>query len=227
MATSEAVLDQELDPELEALTATDPASIPPDVGDVDDGGLDADVLFDAVPPTAGLSTNQRIRARDRAMAAATLALQHNSEMHYTEDTPAQLAAQGGTPRRWDGIQTHRNARLGQFPAYADCSSFATWCLWNGLHLGFSAADVVNGESWSGGYTGSMLRHGSPVASADEMQRGDCVLYGDPGTTGKHTAIFVGRQSDGTLMVISHGGPGGPHFLKYDYRADIMGFRRYI
>jgi hypothetical protein len=226
MATTEAVLDQELDPELEALTETDPASIPADVGDVDDGSIETDATH-GVGPTSGLNVYQRIRARDRAVQAATLALQHASEIHYTEDTAAQLAAQGGQPRRWDGIRLHRNARLGAFPTYADCSSFATWCLWNGLHLGFACGDLVNGGSWAGGYTGSMLGHGSRVASADQMQRGDCVMYGDPGTAGKRTAIFVGRRSDGTLMVISHGSEGGPYYLNYNYRTDIMGFRRYI
>jgi hypothetical protein len=226
MTTADDTLDQALDAELEALIPADPGSIAPDAEDRPDDTFEPDPTFKE-RPDSGLGLLHRIRARDRAVQAATLALNRAAEIHYTEDTAAQIAAQGGVRRRWDGIRLHRNARLGQFPTFADCSSFATWCLWNGLHLAFDLGDNVNGGRWTGGYTGSMLDHGLVVDDADHLQRGDCVLYGVPGTVGKHTAMFVGRKSDGTLMVISHGQESGPHFINYDYRSDIMGFRRYI
>jgi hypothetical protein len=37
---------------------------------------------------------------------------------------------------------------------------------------------------------------------------------------------VGRQ-DGVPMVVSHGSEEGPFFIRYDYRSDVMQFRRYI
>jgi hypothetical protein len=37
---------------------------------------------------------------------------------------------------------------------------------------------------------------------------------------------VGRQ-DGVPMVVSHGSEEGPFYVRYDYRSDILEFRRYI
>jgi hypothetical protein len=167
---------------------------------------------------SGLSREHRIHARDRAVQAATLALHHAPVIHYTQG-----------PQRWEGIHQHKNARVGQFPHYADCSAFVTWCLWNGLVLsGFTRRDLVNGENWGGGYTGTMLDHGKAVQHLGNVQRGDAVIYGH-GSPGEHTAIVVGRSRGGTgkPMVISHGSEAGPFFLPYDYRDDVMGFRRYI
>ena len=78
-----------------------------------------------MPSASGLSRDQRIRCRDRVVQAARLTLANKEHTHYTEG-----------PLRWDGIKNRRNAEIGQFPEYSDCSSFATWCLWNGLVLRF-------------------------------------------------------------------------------------------
>jgi len=53
-----------------------------------------------------------------------------------------------------------------------------------------------------------------------------VIYGNGGT-GEHTAIVVGKDAHGTPMVVSHGSEAGPFYLRYNYRNDVMGFRRYI
>ena len=164
---------------------------------------------------SGLNRDQRIRARDRTVAAALLALHNAPKIHYTQEAP-----------RWEGINRRLNARLGQFPRNADCSSLATWCLWNGLHVGFGLGDIVNGHNWTGGFTGTMLCHGKRVSDAASIQRGDCIIYGNGGT-GKHTAIVVGRAKDGTPMVVSHGSEPAPFYVKYNYRRDIMQIRRYI
>jgi hypothetical protein len=89
-----------------------------------------------MPSASGLSRDQRIRCRDRVVQAARLTLANKEHTHYTEG-----------PLRWDGIKNRRNAEIGQFPEYSDCSSFATWCLWNGLVLRFGLGDVVNGAGW--------------------------------------------------------------------------------
>lgn len=166
---------------------------------------------------SGLSRDHRIRARDRAVQAATLALHHAPLIHYSQGS-----------RRWDGIHLHKNARVGQYPNYADCSAFASWCVWNGLELsGFTDRDLVNGTNWTGGFTGTMLAHGKAVTHLGNVQRADCVIYGHGGS-GEHTAIIVGvRASDGKPMVVSHGSEAGPLFLPFDYRGDIMSIRRYI
>lgn len=164
---------------------------------------------------SGLSRSHRIKCRDRVVAAATLALHHADSINYTQG-----------PARWEGIDKHRNARLGEYPRNIDCSAFATWCLWNGLHLGYGVRDTVNGADWTAGYTGTMLSHGKKVQHEVNVQRGDCAIYGT-GAPGKHTAIVVGRRSDGTIMVVSHGSQAGPFYLPAHYRSDLMGFWRYI
>jgi hypothetical protein len=207
--------DSELDPELATTEPADPAQLPPDEGDAGeagDGGEPAE--RGGAPSVSGLDHDQRVRARDRSVQAAMLALHHAPQLHYT---------QGAS--RWEGIQERRSARLGQFPTHADCSSFATWCLWNGLALGFGVADVVNGANWSAGFTGTMLAHGKRVRRIAKVLRGDCVLYGN-GPPGHHTALVVGVQ-DGRPMVVSHGSEAGPFFVAYDYRPDVMEIRRYI
>jgi cell wall-associated NlpC family hydrolase len=170
-----------------------------------------------MPSASGLGRGDRIRARDRAVQAAMLALHNSAQIHYTDpDHP--------DPKRWEGIDQHRNARLGQFPKNGDCSSFVTWCLWNALFLGFNLGDLVNGAGWREGYTGTLRSHGLPVQHEANLLRGDLVHYG-PGT-GLHVTIVVGRQA-GVPMVISHGSEACPCTSRFDYRDDVAEFRRYI
>lgn len=164
---------------------------------------------------SGLSKAHRAEARRRVYNAAWLGYSHRVRMHYTQGN-----------RRWDGINKDFNAKQGEYPKYADCSSFATWCLWNGLHIPYNVRDTVNGAAWRHGYTGTMLEHGKVVQHLNNVLVGDCVIYGKTGTTGAHTAIVVGKKN-GQIMVISHGSEGGPYYLPYNYRKDIMSIRRYI
>jgi hypothetical protein len=167
-----------------------------------------------VPSVSGLGPNERIRARDRAVQAAVLALAHKDQMDYTQDATA----------RWHGILKDRRARRGQFPKSADCSSFVTWCLWNGLHLRFELDDIVNDQNWKAGFTGTMLDHGKRVSKADKLVPGDCVHYGSGDTA--HVTMVVGRQ-DGVPTVISFGSDLCPCGTVYNYRDDVSEFRRYI
>lgn len=162
--------------------------------------------------TSGLNRQQRAIARERTVQAAMLGLRHAREVHYTQDA-----------RRWEGINQHLVAAHGHFPDHADCSAYATWCLWNGLKLPFGVGDIVNGANWSAGFTGTMAQHGELVTH--HYRRGDLVLYGGPPNY-EHVAIVVGRK-DGKLIVVSHGSEGGPYLLPFDYRHDVGQIRRYI
>jgi len=164
---------------------------------------------------SGLSKSQRAQARKRVYEAAWLGYSNRSRVHYTQGS-----------QRWEGINKNFNAMQNEYPKYADCSSFATWCLWNGLFIPFRCRDTVNGAGWKAGYTGTMLKHGKEVVHLSNVLVGDCMLYGKKGTTGAHVAIAVGKKS-GKVMVISHGSEGGPYFVPYDYRSDRIGWRRYI
>jgi hypothetical protein len=164
---------------------------------------------------SGLSARHRAEARDRVYRAAMLGYKNRDQIHYTQGS-----------QRWQGIADTRKSQMGQYPNYADCSAFATWCIWNGIYVKFGVRDTVNGAAWKAGYTGTMLSHGKLVQHLASVRVGDCVIYGRRNTTGAHTAIVVGRRN-GQIMVVSHGSEGGPFYLPYNYRSDIMCIRRYI
>lgn len=164
---------------------------------------------------SGLSAAHRAEARRRVYTAAMLGFRNRDQIHYTQ-----------TAARWQGIADTRKSQMGQYPNYADCSAFATWCIWNGIYVKFGVRDTVNGAAWKAGYTGTMLSHGKLVTHLASVKVGDCVLYGLRGTTGKHTAIVVGRKNS-QIMVVSHGSEAGPFYLPYNYRSDVMCIRRYI
>jgi cell wall-associated NlpC family hydrolase len=162
---------------------------------------------------AKLTRRQRIRARNRAAQAALLAYRNRGRVHYTQGS-----------RRWSGISGRRNSAQGEFPYYADCSAFATWCLWNALYLPYRRPDVVNGHQWRAGYTGTQIAHGRRIGPST-MRRGDLVFYAVRGSTPTHVAICVGRPND-RPMVVSHGNESGPLYLPWNYRR-VVQVRRYI
>ncbi len=211
-----------IDEILERIPLTDPSTIPGDGDDADayvepppapeppssGGGAPAGTMSKIAPPRPlHLTKAQRIGARDRAMRAAALGVLHNAHISYTQGQD-----------RWDGIRRRCRASKGQFPHSADCSSFTTWCLWDALLL-YDAPDIINGSSWTAGYTGTQLQHGKRVTGA--VMRGDLAIYGT-GAPGEHVAICIGND-----LVISHGSQAGPMKLKLHYRRDLMEVRRYI
>ena len=157
---------------------------------------------------SGLSWAKRKWARRLAVVAARLGVQHEPSISYS-----QFQTQ-----RWEGIARRLKAYRGEYPRHADCSSFTTWCLWNGLsHWG--VRDTVNGTNWQWGFTGTQRQHGKPVKYRVNWRSGDLVHYGSGPTA--HVAIYVGRGN-----VVSHGSEGGPMVLKAAYRP-IVEVRRHI
>lgn len=154
-----------------------------------------------------LTVRQRKKAINLMLQAAVLGLHHAQGLHYSMG-----------PERWQGIAYRRVAIRGLYPAVADCSSFYTWCAWNGLYVPFKYPDVVNGQGWHAGWTGTMMEHGHRVASP---LPGDAVIYG-PGPNGSHTAIYTGGG-----LVVSNGSESGPLLLPWRYRADVLSVRRYF
>jgi cell wall-associated NlpC family hydrolase len=65
------------------------------------------------------------------------------------------------------------------------------------------ADFLNGQSWSGGNTATLLRHGKEVDLAAALP-GDLVFYAAAGKSVSHVAVYVGKNKDGAHMVVSHG-----------------------
>lgn len=157
---------------------------------------------------------QRREARRKTVRAAFVALENRERIHYTQG-----------PRRWEGIDKGLRVWRGQCPNYADCSSFATWCLWQGLGH-FRLPDLVNGARWEAGYTGTMVSHGKQVVHEGNVLVGDLALYGNPLGGSGHVAI-VARVGRGGIRVISFGSEPGPFLLPLRYRSDLKQIRRYI
>ena len=141
---------------------------------------------------ATLTEGQRKRARNIVAEAALLGYHNRSNIHYTKSTA-----------RWQGIDGKYESRRGQYPRNADCSAYATWCLWNGLYVAYSKLDVVNGARWRAGYTGTMMAHGVAVRKVSDVRKGDLVFYAYSGSTPTHVATVVGRVNN-VPMVVSHG-----------------------
>jgi cell wall-associated NlpC family hydrolase len=122
--------------------------------------------------------------------------------HYTEG-----------PKRWSGI-TGKVCPT-KAPEYSDCSSFVTWIYWT---LFGNGNDFMNGEGWSGGYTGTLDQHGTQVPmSVNDLQIGDLCFYYHPM---HHVAIYVGGGK-----VVTHGmDPVGYYAWNY---APVDFCRRYI
>jgi hypothetical protein len=159
---------------------------------------------------SGLSEARREHARDVINRGVVLLMKEPAGVHYT---------QGAS--RWEGIDKNLQVVKGQYPHYGDCSSTATWLLWNGLYVPYGVHDIVNGENWRAGFTGTMLHHGKPVQHRSNIRVGDLVIYGSGGS-GEHVALCIGGGK-----VFSHGSEAGPFILDIDYRRDIMSIRRYI
>lgn len=164
---------------------------------------------------SGLSDAKRAKARELAVQAAMLGYRNKVRIRYTTKVSV----------RWEGIDKDYEAAAGEYPKNTDCSGFVSWCEWNGLWVPFHARDTLNGGAWKWGNTASMLRNGKRVVHLANVLPADYVIYGDGGG-GKHAAIVVGRR-EGVPMVVSHGSDGGPYYLTWDYRKDVMQFRRCI
>lgn len=159
---------------------------------------------------SGLRAPHRAVARHRVLEACGLMLAHKEQVHYSQG-----------PDRWSGITEHLLPSHGQFPAHSDCSSSATWILWNALHVPYGVRDVVNDTRWLSGYTGTIARHGKQVRDLANLAVGDLILYGYRWPY-EHVAVYVGGG-----YVFSHGSEAGPFKLPMRYRADFAQARRFI
>lgn len=164
-----------------------------------------------MPSVSGLSEAHREEVRRVILEGVRLLMRDPASVHYTQG-----------PERWQGIDQHLRIANRQCITYGDCSSTATWLLWNGLtHVHPTIKDVVNGANWRAGYTGTMASHGKLVRHDSSIKVGDLVLYG-PRPTFEHVAVAIGGG-----RVLSHGGEAGPFILPIDYRSDRGEVRRYV
>lgn len=161
---------------------------------------------------SGLSDDHAAHARKIIAASAKLMMQHPAEIHYSQG-----------PNRWEGINNKLTATKGQYPRHGDCSSTATWMLWDAMHRPYGVRDLVNGAAWRAGYTGTQYTRGKAVEHDKNLKIGDLIFYGNQGGgIPEHVAVYIGGGK-----VFSHGSEGGPYILGLDYRSDRRMSRRYI
>jgi len=155
------------------------------------------------PTPAPVASSSSQRA---ALVACGQALYNNrAKEHYTE---------GGS--RWQGIQD--KIRPPSAPTYSDCSSAVSWCYWTVFGNG---PDIINGDNWQGGYTGTMASHGTAIPCSS-MQPGDVALYGS-GSPWDHAEMYMGNG-----QMVSHGADP----VSYEPSSSLQGFaqmqcRRYF
>jgi hypothetical protein len=161
---------------------------------------------------SGLSDAHRAHARKIILRGANLMVRNKEAVHYSQ-----------RPDRWVGIERGLSSLQGQYPRTSDCSSSATWLLWDAMCRNYGVRDLVNGLNWRAGYTGTMYTRGKAVVHDKNIKVGDLIFYGSQaGNIPSHVAVAIGGG-----LVFSHGSEGGPYILKLDYRNDRRMTRRYI
>lgn len=155
------------------------------------------------------------KGRKSAMAivvqGTSLMIAKSSSMGYTEG-----------PERWEAFTRKLRVVKGEVPSESDCSASSEWVLFNAISHALGrltgVPDVLSGENWLAGWTGTMCEHGTRIHG--ESQLGDLCFYGS-GPPFLHVTIAVGGG-----MCVSHGSPGARK-LPTDYRSDLAQFRRYF
>lgn len=161
---------------------------------------------------SGLSDAHAAHARRVIIKNAHNMVINKNRIHYSQEAD-----------RWMGINRQLTHLRNQYPTRGDCSSTATWMLWDAMARPYGVRDLINHTNYRSGYTGTMINGGKVVRHKENLKVGDCVFYGwqSPGVP-EHVAIYIGGG-----LVFSHGSEGGPYILKVDYRPDRVAMRRYI
>lgn len=166
-------------------------------------------------PPVKLSSRHYHGAMHAILRAAHVAYENRAHATYTEG-----------PARWDGIANHRRSILGEYPHDADCSSFATWCYWDGIQflirlLGLG--DILNGANWQAGYTGTLTEHGQAIEYGHTVP-GDICLYGGTVWVPQHATMTIGG---GRCISMGHPGDPGIYPINLNGSLPIVGIRRYL
>lgn len=167
---------------------------------------------------SGLDEADRATARRLVLKGAEVLLNHPEQLHYSQDATL----------RWEGIHnriipwTQTGVLNGKYPKHGDCSSTDTYLLWLALGHHFHLGDIVNGQGWLAGYTGTMVTRGKAVHDLSRLRIGDQVFYGPSVKATEHVVTSLGGR-----RVFSHGSEKGPYVLDIDYRPDRVAVRRFI
>jgi hypothetical protein len=85
---------------------------------------------------SGLSDAHAAHARRVIIKNAHNMVANKGRVHYSQG-----------PDRWMGINRHLTHLRNQYPTRCDCSSTATWMLWDAMARPYGVRDLVNHASW--------------------------------------------------------------------------------
>lgn len=160
---------------------------------------------------SGLSAEHCGEVRRLLVKGAHNMLTHAAQIHYTQG-----------PLRWQGFDKGLHIVQGEFPTEVDCSSCASWLVGDALrHVHPGIADIINGEHWRGGFTGTIAKHGRRVVHDGNIKVGDLILFGRAPKY-EHVAVALGGA-----VIFSMGSENGPYRLGLDYRPDRGPTLRFI
>lgn len=100
------------------------------------------------------------------------------------------------------------------PRNTDCSGYVTWVYYQ------SGLPDPNGFGFTGGYTGTLVTHGVPVAPNGPLHVGDLIFNGPSASNTTHVSIYIGHG-----LSSGHGEPG-IQIHAWNYRV-VVAIRRYF
>ena len=100
------------------------------------------------------------------------------------------------------------------PRHTDCSGYSTWVYYT------SGLPDPNGLRFSGGFTGTLVRHGAPVKYGAPLRVGDLIFNGPSASNTTHVSVYIGRG------ISSGHGRGGIQLHQWNYRT-VVAIRRYF
>ena len=138
--------------------------------------------------------------RSKIVAAALAGVELKDRIHYNYG-----------PQRMSGVA--QRIRLPRVPAYADTSSFVTWCYWQ------AGAPDPNGRHYDGfGYSGTLVANGRRTASP---RPGDLVFYGTNPKVPTVDGVFAGHG-----QVVIQASEAGPTLEPLHNKRPLLQIRTY-
>lgn len=100
------------------------------------------------------------------------------------------------------------------PHHTDCSGYVAWVYYQ------SGLPDPNGLGYRGGFTGTLVRHGSAISPNGPLQIGDLIFNGPSAANTTHVSIYIGHG------LSSGHGRGGIQIHPWNYRV-VVAIRRYF
>lgn len=100
------------------------------------------------------------------------------------------------------------------PRHTDCSGYVAWVYYQ------SGLADPNGLHFTGGFTGTLVAHGSPVSPNGPLQVGDLIFNGPSASNTTHVSIYIGHG------LSSGHGKFGIQIHPWNYRT-VVAIRRYF